>query len=102
MAQVSVSWGLSGGEVCDLRQISQGCSELHVELRLGTLQVQLGFTSSPASSGSKGLSGYSDFGSAKSSWFHLVHCFIISDLSLPCLPVAMFFLSMSLNVIHRI
>lgn len=65
-------------------------------------QAQLGFTSSLASSSSAGLSGYRDFGSAKPSWFQLEPCFIISDLSLPCLPVAMFSFHMSLSVIHYI
>lgn len=30
-------------------------------------------------------------GTVKTSWFHLSHPFIIKDLSLPCLPVALFF-----------
>lgn len=72
-----LSQGHSKGQECDPPQISQGSNELHIVLRLGTPQVQLGFTGSPASSSSAGLSSYHDIGTTKTSWFHLKHSFII-------------------------
>lgn len=72
-----LSQGHSEGQECDPPQISQGSSELHIVLRLGTPQVQLGFTGSPASSSSAGLSSYNDIGTVENSWFHLKQSFII-------------------------
>lgn len=97
---VHLSQGRPEGQECDPPHISQGSNEPHIVPRLGTRRSSWALLAvlPPAA-----LQAYRVTPILGQRGALLVPLrAIISDLSLPCLPVAMFSLHTSLSVIHSL
>lgn len=87
--QLHLSQDHSVDQECDLPHVSQGSNEPHIVPRLGTCRSSCVLLAlRPAAA----LQRYHVTPErwSKPCWFYLEPCFIILNLSLPCLPVAVF------------